>query len=899
MNAVIGALRAELSLSTASLETGAAKAERVFDRLGKSMRDTSTKAGSFGRGFDSGIGKGLKGAEASAAAFSDEIDRLKTKFDPLYASSKRYESALGELNRAQKLGAISAQQYDTSLEALNAEFANTGAMSRAGLQAQAFGRSMNGASGHTANLTFQLQDIGMMLAAGQNPLMLAMQQGTQVSGIFQQMGGSAKTIGPALVGAFSALISPMSLITLGSIAAGAAMIQWLTGAGEKAKTASEAVQDFADSVSTAKQAAADAKAPVSALREEYGALAEMVKKARDEQAQTALAAAAQNAKSSVQSIIGTFDFGSRGLAGADYADILDQGTVGGKRLAEQLNVARAEGEKLFSALKALEEARGPLDAANAAGVLRQALVNAGVPLTNELIPLLDKARQANLDLAASSPDQNWMNPAIVGVNELVSRLGIGLAAAQRLKAQAAADLSSAYQQYGASRLAAPKSPILPMTKGTPLEIPVNEAGFANFAALLPPIGSGEGGGSAGRAASAITKLNEAYAAGQSPIEKYNTELAKLDKLKGKGLSDGAYADGVRKLNAELANSSPFANLADSAIDALVKGEDALAALENGFKSMLANIAKEIVKAQLGKLLANSIGGGGNMLGSVLGGAAGGASGGVGNIVGTLLGGASTGGLFAGAATGSMGLPFAAGGGGVLAALGPVGIAVGIGALLFGGGAKRRAEEEARRREEEARQREAAAREAQEALQEKLGLETQILQLQGNTTALRAQELEKLRPTNRELQERIWALEKEAQISTEASGLREQLLRLQGDEAELRRLALEKLDPTNRALQEQVWAMEDAEKASQKLTSALGNLSEQNFASALDFARARGALASGLRVVAGTSIPPAATLTATIDPARTDGLLTNINTSLSLMWRKMERWDVDGLPTVAA
>jgi hypothetical protein len=93
-----------------------------------------------------------------------------------------------------------------------------------------FGQAMDGAAAHTANLTFQLQDIGMMLAAGQSPLMLAMQQGTQVSGIFQQMGASVKTVGPAMAAAFGALLSPLSLITVGTIAVVAALGQWAMSA---------------------------------------------------------------------------------------------------------------------------------------------------------------------------------------------------------------------------------------------------------------------------------------------------------------------------------------------------------------------------------------------------------------------------------------------------------------------------------------------------------------------------------------------------------------------------------------------------------------------------------------------------------------------------------------------
>jgi hypothetical protein len=71
---------------------------------------------------------------------------------------------------------------------------------------------------------------------------------------------------------------------------------------------------------------------------------------------------------------------------------------------------------------------------------------------------------------------------------------------------------------------------------------------------------------------------------------------------------------------------------------------------------------------------------------------------------------------------------------------------------------------------------------------------------------------------------------------------EELLRLQGDTTELRRRELEALDPSNRALKENIWRIEDAAEATQKLSEAMGRFKEEDFATLLDFNRARGALA---------------------------------------------------------
>lgn len=98
------------------------------------------------------------------------------------------------------------------------------------------------------------------------------------------------------------------------------------------------------------------------------------------------------------------------------------------------------------------------------------------------------------------------------------------------------------------------------------------------------------------------------------------------------------------------------------------------------------------------------------------------------------------------------------------------------------------------------------------LRERQDLEKQILELQGNTVALRAAELAQLDPSNRALQERIYALKDEAAIMAERAGLEQQLLQLTGDTAALRAKELAALDPSNRALQMHIWALQDAQAA---------------------------------------------------------------------------------------
>ena len=222
----------------------------------------------------------------------------------------------------------------------------------------------------------------------------------------------------------------------------------------------------------------------------------------------------------------------------------------------------------------------------------------------------------------------------------------------------------------------------------------------------------------------------------------------------------------------------------------------------------------------------------------------------------------------------------------------------VGGLLIGGLLSRRR----RRRQARAAAAQAAAQEAQAEAQERAQLDARLLQIQGDTTELRRRELEALRPANRELQERIWRLEDEKRIGEERKGLETQLLQLQGNTAELRRRELETLDPSNRALQENIWRLEDATEATDKLNDALGRLSADEFATALDFNRARGMLASGANPASSPAQVQAALAAiggtgSGVLGGMTDTILASINSFASTQARILQTWEFGGMPPV--
>ncbi|MGR3732220.1 hypothetical protein [Limimaricola soesokkakensis] len=206
---------------------------------------------------------------------------------------------------------------------------------------------------------------------------------------------------------------------------------------------------------------------------------------------------------------------------------------------------------------------------------------------------------------------------------------------------------------------------------------------------------------------------------------------------------------------------------------------------------------------------------------------------------------------------------------------------------------------------------AAAEKASAVADERLGIQRRIWELTGNTAAIQRDLLSALDPSNRALQQHAWSLEKQAEAAEKASAvadertsLENRLLELQGNTAELRRRELAGLDASNRALQLMIWGLEDAAAAMEALDPA-------DFASRLDFERARARAANGVGGVTSTGVPLAVIPQTPAQTVQTDNaaLLREIRDlnkqmlgngvegegHLFRMVRIIREWDRSGLP----
>ena len=172
-------------------------------------------------------------ARREGEAWQATLDGIRARYNPLFAVSRQYEQELRDIAEAERMGAISAMEAAAARDRAAQSMAPVNAGLRDQVQASGMATAAN------ANLIAQWNDIGMMIAAGQSPMMLALQQGTQVSQVLNQMGGSGTTVLRTLGTSFLGLLSPINLATIGIIGFGAAGVQAFIQLWPQAKTLEE------------------------------------------------------------------------------------------------------------------------------------------------------------------------------------------------------------------------------------------------------------------------------------------------------------------------------------------------------------------------------------------------------------------------------------------------------------------------------------------------------------------------------------------------------------------------------------------------------------------------------------------------------------------------------------
>lgn len=377
----------------AKLNDAAVKASSGADKLNKILRDSR---GRFRSSYD------------VARQYGSEVRSLADKYNPVLSAVYKYQAAQEELNRAVALGVVTQGQADAALSNLQTSLA------RGSVASSGFSKGMEVSTHHATNLTYQLNDIGMMMMSGQSPFMLMLQQGPQVSQIFSAMSAEGKKIGPTLASAFTSLLNPMSMLTLGVIAGGAALVQWgmdALGASEKAKTVKEAVDELSSSVSSLNNITKVYSAEgIAQAIEKYGTLnaetLRMIELQKQLQIMTSM-----NQVRDVATAIGdeldTFFGGIAKNADAMFKQVNNSFGSQFERTLSRIKDANTFEEQLAAVVRLREMIE--YAARSTGGLTREQA---------ELLAKVVETEDALRQLANAAPKANWMSAAISGVQAL-------------------------------------------------------------------------------------------------------------------------------------------------------------------------------------------------------------------------------------------------------------------------------------------------------------------------------------------------------------------------------------------------------------------------------------------------------------------------------------------------
>ncbi|WP_421591079.1 phage tail length tape measure family protein [Shinella sp. M27] len=212
-------------------EVSAVKLEKAADSLAASA---GALAGALKKVGDETkkvppVAKPFENQDEHVKAFRAEIERLTTKYQPLAQATKNYEASISEINRAHQIGVINAQQMQKALDAERMAYDRLKTSAMGANQAVVAANQNNPSGAQRAagiNAGYQFQDIAVTAAMGMNPLMIGLQQGTQLASVLATMERPVA----GLAAAFASIISPVTLVTVGLVAGVSALVQYFTTA---------------------------------------------------------------------------------------------------------------------------------------------------------------------------------------------------------------------------------------------------------------------------------------------------------------------------------------------------------------------------------------------------------------------------------------------------------------------------------------------------------------------------------------------------------------------------------------------------------------------------------------------------------------------------------------------
>lgn len=203
------------------------------------------------------LGIGSKSSDPSMAqrakelaSYTQELDRTRAQYKPLIDAQQRHLTLLNEINVAAKIGAISEDQRVAAAGQAQAAYSAQVATIQNGGAVTAKATAL--ASHEVTNLSYQLNDIVVMLASGQSPFLMMMQQGGQVAQIMGNRG--LGSILPALGQGIRMLVTPTTMVMVGMTALGYAASYIFDGMFTKTRKLSEVISEHEQNIRKLREA---------------------------------------------------------------------------------------------------------------------------------------------------------------------------------------------------------------------------------------------------------------------------------------------------------------------------------------------------------------------------------------------------------------------------------------------------------------------------------------------------------------------------------------------------------------------------------------------------------------------------------------------------------------------
>jgi len=497
------------------LQDGSYKATTAIE---KQMQDT---AKSMGRSMESIFGAGAEWSSRAAmnADFKGfiqgkaAVDNLRAAMDPMFAASKRYESAVLDLDNALARGVISEKEHAVALEQAAAHYLRAGAAADGhGVAMGRLSMVSKEARGRLQNVGFQVQDMAVQMAAGTSATQALSQQLPQLLSGFGLVGIAAGTL--AAVGL------PVLSAVFGST-------------GDAASELDQKMSALHNSVQAMNDAAANYTAEgIDRIKEKYGELNAGVMALIESQRQLAEDQAIQNAKTAVEALANQYGILESNLVSTGRA-----GNAAVRDLASGLGISY---DRALALARAMQDAAAATTFAGRAEALARVadLLQTSSARADDLTANVVQAWGEMQQLAASAPKTGWLAAAIGQAETLTSALW------QAVKAKAAVQASGAGVDDGSVDS-------LPMSVYPDALVPPDSA----FGGSSGGGGGGSGGGGGGGSAPDMSWLDNLISDLQTEREViegwYAESLASIGRATDAQLAAiGGRHEAIERLEAE-------------------------------------------------------------------------------------------------------------------------------------------------------------------------------------------------------------------------------------------------------------------------------------------------------------------------------------------------------------